>query len=132
MPVVTPTDVRQLQADIRGAIYPLAIAVGNCVRAGKLAASDGDAWIAFATRAEAFLAEDPSWLNTAAQMNAGEQIERDLQPWYAKLRAAGCSDIPPAPTPPPAQSDLLGSLKDVGLLVVAAILLLEFGSIGKR
>jgi hypothetical protein len=52
-------------------------------------------------RATDYANEPPSWWFAAAQVDAGQALQRDLQPWHARLQAAGCSDVPVAPAPPP-------------------------------
>lgn len=128
MPIVTPSDVAQLQADIRAEADGLSQAVKACMFANTIPGGDPlvQQWIAMRSRVDAFLAQEPSWLHTAAQMDAGQQLERDLQPWHKRLEDRGCADVPPAPNPPPAPGDLFGSLKDIGFLILAIMLVREF------
>jgi hypothetical protein len=123
VPVVTPSDVAQLQADVRAEADALSDALKGCIYKG-LRTDDPivSQWSTFRARVDAFLSQSPSWLSTAAQMDAGQAIQRDLRPWYGRIAAKGC-DVPPMPSGPPAPGDLFGSVKDIAfifLLIVVA------------
>lgn len=119
MPIVTPDDVATLQATVRAELGGLDAAV---------AATPPDTltliqWQTMRERAFAFLAQAPSWLHTAAQMDAGQQLQRDLAPWHERLSAAGVANVPPAPAPPPKAESLFASLEGMGGLAAAILLL---------
>ena len=128
MPFLTPDDVATLQEAIRAEADDLSQAMKNCMFANTIAAGDPivQQWITMRTRVDAYLAQAPSWLHTAAQMDAGQQLQRDLAPWHARIAAKGCKDVPPAPSPPPAPGDLFGSLQNIGLLILAIMAFQEF------
>lgn len=127
MPIVTPADVKQLQSDVRAESDALAQALKACIYASTIPAGDPlvAQWTGLMDRVQAFLAQEPSWLHTAAQMNAGEQLQRDLQPWHATLQQRGCANVPPAPSPPPAPGDLFGSLTNIGLILIVLMAMRE-------
>jgi hypothetical protein len=101
MPFVTSSDVETLQARVKGQWRALDLALAACVQNGHLKQDDPilAQWGAFVQGVSRYLQDSPSILRAAAQMNAGEQIERELGPWTARIAALGC-DVPPAPQPP--------------------------------
>lgn len=93
--------------------------------AGKIDDSDPDrdAFAAILRRASDFLEEAPSILDTAAQMDAGQALQRDLQPWYQRIQDKACA-VPPAPAPiAPAAPGLLSSLGNVEEIVKWGVIL---------
>jgi hypothetical protein len=76
------------------------------------------------TRAYAYAHEAAPTFFTASAMDAGQALQRDMLPWFDKLRAAGC-DPGPTPSGPPAPApffSFLGELPPV--LLVGALWLL--------
>jgi hypothetical protein len=63
-------------------------------------------WGDMLKRATDYANESPSWWFAAAQVDAGQAIQRDLQPWHQRLKDAGCDAVPEAPSPPPKAIDL--------------------------
>jgi hypothetical protein len=126
---VTPSDVAQLQADVRAEWEALEHAIGACQAAGRIDDQTAVEWGAMRSRVEVYLAQEPSWLHTASQMDAGQQLQRDLAPWHARLNALGCK-VGPAPSPPPAPGGLGNILEGVEKalpFIVAILVLREFG-----
>lgn len=126
MPFVTSADVATLHGQLESDSTALDTAVGDAIKAGKLS---GDApvarqWHRFTGRIAGYLADEPSSLRAAAQMDAGQQLQRDLLPWYPRLAAAGVT-VPPAPAPPPPAQDLFGNVKDIVFLAFLFLLLRE-------
>jgi len=127
MPFVTASDVAQLHATIDEQQMALDQSVTSCIKAGTLDGSGslaGD-WHRFTARVALYLDDAPSNLRAASQMDTGQQLQRDMHPFYGRLSAAGCSP-PPEPAPPPAPQDLFGSAKDILSLVFAVMVLSEF------
>jgi hypothetical protein len=120
VPFVTAADVQTLHDAITAEVTDL----GNAVaRATMLDAQTVNEWHSIRERAIAYLADAPSTLRAAAQMNAGEQLQRDLGPWHARLLAAG-AHVGPAPSGPPAQADFFSSLgKDIEWVVLGFLAL---------
>jgi hypothetical protein len=124
VPVVTPDDVRTLQGAIAAEVSNLGDAVARAVP--PLDDVTYSQWRALRVRALNFVGQSPGWLHAAAQMNAGEQLQRELYPWHARLAAQGVKDVPPAPPPPPASSDLFGTLGKAIDVVPFLLILLAF------
>jgi hypothetical protein len=124
----TPDDVTQLQADIESQAKALTDSLSTCIAAGTITTRTPVwiQWKALVKRITRFLNEEPSWLDANSQVTRGHAIQRDCQPMYAAITAAGCT-APPAPTPPPPDPADPGSLltgwgEIVGLALVAWIL----------
>ena len=116
VPFVTAADVATLQQSIQQELNDLDASFTECQLQGKIPAgsAEADQWANMRQRGLAFIATEPSTIHAAAQMDAGQQLQRDLCPWYDRIRASGCD---PGPCPqPPAPSDLFSSLK--GLLMI--------------
>jgi hypothetical protein len=120
VPFVAAQDVQTLHDAIAAEVTDL----GNAVaRATMLDAQTVSEWHSMRERAIAYLADSPSTVRAAAQMDAGQQIQRDLAPWHARLLAAG-AHVGPPPSPPPAQADLFGSIgQDIEWLVLGFLAL---------
>jgi len=127
VPFVTPDDVHALQQAVDAEALGLASALKACIYAGAVHPGDPlvAQWQSQMDRVQAFLRENPSWLNTASQMNRGEQLQRDLGPWHARMSAAGCANVPPAPTPPPAPQDLFGNIEGIAIAIAVIMVLRE-------
>lgn len=122
MPVVTPSTVRSLQAAILQEVSTLGSAVS--LNAAIIDDATRLEWHALQVRALAFTQESPSWLSTAAQVDEGQQIQRELLPWHARLQALGAQGVPMAPPGPPPPESLFGSLSSLGGMAVAVVALL--------
>jgi len=131
VPFVTCSDVEDLQAELKAQGEALTQCVADNVSAGTLSPLNPllAQWTAMSRRIDTFVAESctniPPFSRAGSQMDEGQQIQRDVQPWYGKLVAAGCKGVPMAPTPPPAPQDLFGNLENIGLLIVAIMVLKE-------
>jgi hypothetical protein len=122
MPFVSSGDVEVLQAQVKAQWRALDSAIAGCVTKGKLTSSDPlvDQWRAFVQGVSAYLQDSPSMLRAAAQMNAGQQIQRDLANWTARVSALGC-DVPPPPQPPaPGILDTVSRAIDKGATALEA------------
>lgn len=97
MPFVLPSDVEALQAQVRSQRDQLAASLNACHCDDPTV---GVQWQAQSLAVDAFLAEDPSLFHTAAQMDQGQALQRDLGQWPARISACGCKDVPPSPAPP--------------------------------
>jgi hypothetical protein len=126
MPFVTSADVATLHGQLDSDSTALDEAVSTAITSGKLSGDSltARAWHRFTGRIAGYLADEPSSLRAAAQMDTGQQLQRDLVPWYARLAAAGVS-VPPAPAPPPPAQDLFGNVKDIVFLAFLFLLLRE-------
>lgn len=121
MPFVTPDDVHALQLDVQTETDGLATALKNAMFASDVSPFDPiiPAWQSMVDRVQNFLRENPSWLNTASQMDRGQQLQRELGPWHARMTAAGVKNVPAMPPQPAPAADIFGSVSNiVGLLVV--------------
>lgn len=99
---VTPADVDALQTAVKADATDLQTALSACP--GFLASgSDISAWQSLKTRADAFLAEESSWLHAAEQMDRGEAIQEELAKWHDRAKALSCN-VGPAPVLPGAVS----------------------------
>lgn len=131
MPFVTATDVQLLHVAIQGERSLLGIAVLACH--DKLDAGTLAEWDSLNARVGVYLGDDPSTFRAASQMDTGQQLQREMQPWHDRLRSAGCANVPSAPPQPPSAGGLTGmfdALRDIGPIVLAIFLLREFG--GRR
>lgn len=117
MPFVTASDVSTLQTSIHQELSDLDSAFTACQLQGNIPAgsAESDQWVNMKSRTLAFLATTPSTIDAAAQMDAGQQLQRDLGPWYDTIAANGCK-VPSRPAQPPAPTDMFSSLK--GLMMI--------------
>jgi hypothetical protein len=103
MPFVTSADVEVLQAQVKAQWRSLDLALAGCIQTGQVHADDPITvqWREFVQAVSKYLQDGPSFLGlrAASQMNAGQQIQRDLAKWTEKIAALGCN-VPPAPQPP--------------------------------
>jgi hypothetical protein len=125
--IVTSTDVVRLQQDVLAQANALDRCVVGCI--SKLQKGDLANWGSMIKRATDFSNEDPSTLFAAAQVDAGQAIQRDLLPWYDLLTQAGCSGVPFKPTPPPSTTDAIAAL--VKPAAIAAVAIAGAYAIGK-
>ena len=104
---VTPASVQSVQTAVAADLENVRAALQKCADAGKFTptAPEWGAWQNVKTRAQAFLAETPSWFNTKDQMDRGQDLQRELAGWHDKAKALGC-DAGPAPAVPSAGPDL--------------------------
>ena len=132
---VTAADVQRLKSDIAGQVTVLDAAFLACLqRPGALDDATQTAWHTMKNRALLYVGESAPILDTAAAMNAGQAIQRDLSPWYDTLAKAGCS-AGPKPETSAAPKSLLDSLgfdriETVALVLGALFVMHEFG--GRR
>jgi hypothetical protein len=108
---VTASDVQRLKQDILGQVSALDVAYLKCIqKPGALDAATEASWHAMKNRALQYAGESAPILDTAAAMNAGQAIQRDLSPWYDRFTAAGGSPgpKPEAPEKPKGLLDALG------------------------
>jgi hypothetical protein len=123
--LAVPEDVRQLQATVRQDLTGLVSAVEKCPQ-NALTEQDRVEWGAMRTRAEGYLALEPSLWSTTTQIAAGQAVLKDLSNWHTRLKACG---VGPASGDPsaikPSGGGLFGALNTedmlkIGLLVLAA------------
>jgi hypothetical protein len=75
--------------------------LGNAVASSTtLDQATRDEWRAMRQRVVDWLRDDPSWFRSDSQYRRGEALQKDLLPWYERLRSAGSHDLPPTPTQP--------------------------------
>jgi hypothetical protein len=124
MPFVTASDVETLQSAIEQQSNDLDAAFDSLMSEGKIKEGEAlaDQWTAMRSRVLAYLATEASTIHAPAQMDAGQQLQRDLLPWYDELDARGANVHKPAP--PPAPADLFGSMGSI-LGLVALIMVLR-------
>lgn len=123
MPFVTPDDVHALQVDVEAEADGLASALKAAIYANDVSIFDPivPAWQSMMTRVQLFLRENPSWLNTASQMDRGQQLQRELGPWHARMTAAGVKNVPAMPPQPPPPESLFGNVQ--GILIALAVVM---------
>lgn len=127
MPIVTPADVHALQLDVQSEANGLGTALKNALvnsTVSPFAPIVGE-WQSMMDRVQSFLRENPSWLNTASQMNRGEQLQRELGPWHARMSAAGVPNVPAMPPQPAAPQDLFGNIQGIVIALVVMMALRE-------
>jgi len=61
-------------------------------------------------RIDTFVAQEPSTLRAAAQMNEGEAIERDLAALHDQATKAGCTGLGPKPDAPPSVASMFANV----------------------
>lgn len=129
MPFVTPDDVHALQLDVQTEATGLGRALADAIEANPPKVSPFDpivgAWQAMMTKVENFLRENPSWLNTASQMDRGQALQRELGPWHARMTAAGVANVPAMPPQPPAPESLFGNLSNIAIAIAVIMALRE-------
>lgn len=125
--VVLPGDVRALQAQIKADLELVRTSLQRCATSGTFTPtktpSDWDSWQSMKTRAEAFVAESPSFLSSGAQYERGEAVQKELASWHDRAKGLGC-DAGPAPTMPesgPSAATLFGGVSTTALLVLAVL-----------
>lgn len=121
MPVVLPADVERLQAAIRAQRDSIQFVIGTCP-AAKADVVLIAQWDAFDVVVSGYLSADPSWWDTAKQMDTGEAIQAQLSAWQDRIAAKGCSNLPPKPPPPP-ESGLQQATSLVTHVVEGAVVL---------
>jgi hypothetical protein len=128
--VVMPEDVRQLQKQVGADLAAVRSSLQACATAGTFTEQktpvEWNAWQSMKTRAEAFLAEVPSFLSSANQYERGEAVQKELATWHEKAKAFGC-DAGPAPNLPAdtGLSSLFAGVSTTALLVIAALFFLR-------
>jgi hypothetical protein len=129
--VVLPGDVKAIQAQIKADLELVRTSLQRCATAGTFTPektpADWNSWQSMKTRAEAFVAESPSFLSSAAQYERGEAVQKELASWHDRAKGLGC-DAGPAPTMPdagPGISSLFAGASTTALLVLAALYLLK-------
>lgn len=123
MPFVTPDDVHALQLAVQSEAEGLGTALKNALVGNSVSPFDPIVaqWQGMMDRVQAFLRENPSWLNTASQMNRGEQLQRELGPWHARMTAAGVPNVPAMPPQPAPPQDLFGNIQ--GIVIAIAVIM---------
>lgn len=125
MPVVFPSDVAQLQAAIRAQRDSIQFVIGSCPAAKSDAVLMAQ-WDAFDVVVNAYLNESPSILDTAAQMDAGQALQPQLNAWQDRIAAKGCTGLPPKPPAPPASGLEQASSLAVHAAELVAVLLVGY------
>jgi hypothetical protein len=118
----TPDDVTAQQTAVKGYVTDLATAIQGCT--GKNVSATVAQFVRVSKRAVRFLNEEPSWLNANSQYARGTAITKDLLPLYAELTAAGCSNVPAAPSLPAPDPDPASMLGGYGMLAGLALVFL--------
>jgi hypothetical protein len=100
------------------------------------AVADFAAFQTLQTNIATYLADEPSMLRAAAQMNAGQALQRELAPWHQRIANYGCAS-PPAPAALPVQPtgllDVLKGSEDlVEKLLIAYVAWHLLGGLRKR
>jgi len=126
--VVMPGDVAALQKQVKADLEAVRSSLQRCATAGTFAPdktpTEWDAWQSMKARAEAFVAESPSFLSSASQYERGEAVQKELAGWHDRARALGC-DAGPAPTLPAdggGLSSLFAGISTSALLLLAVLL----------
>jgi hypothetical protein len=118
-----PSDVDRLKQDVSREAAALDRAVVPCM--AKLDAATLEQWHDMLDRVNKYVQAPTTTFGSGSAVDAGQAIQRDLQPWYGRLKAAGCSDLPDAPAPPPSSTPIFDVLKSPALLILAGWLLLR-------
>jgi hypothetical protein len=129
VPFVLPDDVHALQLAVQTEAVDLDGALNRAIVAGVVSPSAPiiDEWGRMLERVRDFLRENPSWLNTASQMNRGEQLQRELGPWHARMAAAGVPSVPQMPPQPAPAGDLFANVENIVIAIAVIMALREFG-----
>lgn len=128
MPVVTDTNVIQEQHAVMQQWDALQAAFDEGQLAGKAPAggalANGAAGLN--QRVLAYLAMTPSFWDAGAQMDQGENLQRDLNSFTDALTSSGFTNVPgKASVATPAE--LFGSLQGIGGLIVLIMLMNAIG-----
>lgn len=125
-----PGEVKALQQSIALDLATVRDALRRCATAGTFTpektAGDWLAWQSMRGRAEAYIAESPSWLSTVSQYERGELVRKELASWHDKARGLGC-DAGAAPELPAPSTPLL-SFAGLNTTVLILLLLLALKS----
>lgn len=131
--VVLPSDVAALQKNVKADLEAVRTSLQRCATSGTFSPDktpvEWNAWQSMKTRAEAFVAESPSFFSSANQYERGEAVQKELAGWHDKAKALGC-DAGPAPTlpveaPGGGLSSLFAGVSTTALLVLAALFLMR-------
>jgi hypothetical protein len=129
--VVMPGDVAALQKAVKADLEAIRSSLQRCATAGTFSPDktpvEWNAWQSMKTRAEAFVAETPSFLSSAVQYERGEAVQKELITWHDKAKALGC-DAGPAPMLPSdggGLSSLFAGVSTAALLVLAVLLMMK-------
>lgn len=109
-------DVIALQTRLGDSTTQLSAAVDQCK---TLDAATQQAWFDVAKRSVAFVSTNvPLVGNVSALYSQGLGLQTELSTWPARLKAAGCTNVPvgPAPAPAPAPEPQQGGLFSFGNL----------------
>jgi hypothetical protein len=125
----TPDDVHALQGDLEAQAHDITNALAACIQAGTITvrATVFQHWKAMAKRIRRFLNEEPTWIGANSQMERGHAIQRDMQPIYDEVNAAGCKAPakPSAPAKDPGLGDMLSGYGWLVALALGAMILHE-------
>jgi len=124
--VIMPGHVEAEQGIVRQQRDQLRAALGACVLAGRLKATDPiwGQWSPMAKRVDDFLAFEPHWysFDLAAKCDEGEAIERDLHPWFERVKSL-CPGGPLVTPPTPTSGSLSELLANISPWVLALLVL---------
>jgi hypothetical protein len=128
MPLWTPNDLKQLQAQVQAAATTVNTAMLACT---KLTATQQASWQAQYTLAEAYAAEDVGWLtSTGSTADQGQALLQQIESWRQIVNTAcpGSAPVNLDPAPPAGLADTLQAAEGAAL-AAAAVLAIWF--IGK-
>jgi hypothetical protein len=129
MPLWTPNDLKQLQAQVQTADATVAAAVQKCA---AMSAAQKSAWGMQSALNSQFVAEDVGWLtSTGTTADQGQACLAQTKQWGDTVNAAcpGSITVDLDPQPP---ETLQGTLQSATSLAVAAAVLLGIYFVGKQ
>jgi hypothetical protein len=124
--IVLTGEVKAMQATLKAQLGNVRSALQRCATSGTFTPEktpgDWDAWQSLKTRIESYVAETPSWLESASQYTRGELLQKELYSWFDRAKGLGC-DAGPAPPLPTPDVPILSTagLSQLALLAIAVL-----------
>ena len=118
---VLPADVRSLKVRLDSVVRSLDGTAASCTGLPEATRAN---WNDFSKGWRAYLAEEDSWLHTAAQMDAGEAYERQIADWQRFLSTASCVLNGPQITPsstPDGHQDTIRTVAIAGAVIAVVV-----------
>lgn len=127
--IVLTGEVKAMQATLKAQLENVRTALQRCASSGTFSPDktpgEWAAWQSLKTRIESYVAETPSWLESASQYTRGESLQKELYSWFDRAKGLGC-DAGPAPPLPPTADDPILSTAGLSRLAMLAIVFVFF------
>jgi hypothetical protein len=129
--IVLTGEVKAMQATLKAQLENVRTALQRCATSGTFSPDktpgEWDAWQSLKTRIESYVAETPSWLESASQYTRGELLQKELYSWFDRAKGLGCDAGPAPPLPPKPDVPILSTagLSQIAILVIIAMVVMK-------